>query len=151
MNEHNDRESYLIDSNVFLRVIVRDDERTWQDCGSFLTAVGNSQINAYIPSLIPAEVHYVLKSFYGYKRIALLESLKSIAAIANIRIFDDISFYRAVELFEEYNVKFIDCLLASSKLIQEGKAVIVSYDRDFDKLGIRRVEPGGLLKKSPKE
>ena len=51
----------------------------------------------------------------------------------------------AIELFEMYSVKFIDCLLASSKLVQKGDAVILSYDRDFDKLGVRRVEPKDIL------
>lgn len=76
-----------------------------------------------------------------------VESLKSIIAIAGLRIYDDLSIHKAVELFEEHNVKFVDCLLASSKLIQEGKAVIVSYDREFDKLGIRRLEPRDVLRK----
>jgi hypothetical protein len=51
----------------------------------------------------------------------------------------------ATELFQTHNVKFIDCLLASSKRVQENKAAVFSYDRDFDKLGVPRVESKDIL------
>ena len=42
-------------------------------------------------------------------------------------------------------MKFIDALIASHKSIQEEAAVIVSYDKDFDKLGILRKEPKDII------
>ena len=58
---------------------------------------------------------------------------------------EDVSLPVAVDYFERYQIKFIDCLLASSRRIQEERAAIVSYNRDFDKPGVRRVEPRYLL------
>lgn len=150
MNGHNGRMSFLVDSNIFLRVMVRDDERSWQDCVSFFRHIGEAGINAYIPTLVCAEVYFVLKSFYGYQKTVLVDDLKSMTAVPGLRMYEDISFSLAVDLFDKHNIKFIDCLLASSRRVQEGKAAIVSYDRDFDKLGIRRLEPRDLMKQSSK-
>ena len=150
MNARNDPGAYLIDSNIFLRVIVRDEERTWQDCVNILSAVEQNRIMSYIPMVVAAEVQYVLKSFYGFEKPAIVKALTGIIATKHLRTVDDLSLSLAVKLFEDYNVKFVDCLLASSKRVQSGSAAILSYDRDFDKLGIRRVEPRDLLKKLPK-
>ncbi|MBI5620340.1 PIN domain-containing protein [Candidatus Gottesmanbacteria bacterium] len=146
MNGRNDPCAYLIDSNIFLRVIVRDEERTWQDCMDILSAVEQHHIEAYIPMVVAAEIQYVLKSFYGLEKSAIVQAFTGIIATRHLRTIDDLSLSLAVKLFKDYNVKFVDCLLASSKRVQAGKAAILSYDRDFDKLGIRRVEPRDLLK-----
>lgn len=145
MKGYKSRPSCLIDSNIFLRAFVRDDEKTWKSCVEVLNGVGERRIKAYIPTVIFAEVQFVLGSFYGFEKRQILTAVKSIAAIPNLRFHDDCSPPLAIELFENYNVKFIDCLLASSKLVQEGKSAILSYDRDFDKLDVRRLEPKDIL------
>ena len=139
-------DSYLVDSNIFLRVIVRDDQKTWQDCVGIVSAIEQNQLTAYIPMIVVAEVQFVLKSFYGLQRQSLVKALMGIAAMKNLEIVDDLSYALAVKLFADHNVKFVDCLLASSRCIQERNAAILSFDRDFDKLGVRRVEPRDLLK-----
>lgn len=48
-------------------------------------------------------------------------------------------------MFEQKPVKFIDALLASIKEIKEKKWKVVSYDRDFDKLGVVRIEPKEII------
>jgi len=145
MNGYKVAPSCLIDSNIFLRAFVRDDKKTWPDCINVLKAVGRRKLKAYIPTVIFAEVQFVLASFYGFKKVQVLDAIKSITSLSNLDFNDDCSPSLAIEFFEMYNVKFIDCLLASSKLIQKGDATILSYDRDFDKLGVRRVEPKDIL------
>lgn len=137
--------SYLIDSNIFLRFLVRDDERMWKDCVGFFQAIEHGQVNAYIPTVIAAEIQFVLFSFYGFERSRIVDALKRIATMPNLRIHDDLVLPQAIFLYEKKNVKFIDCFLASSDRVQKGDATIISYDRDFDKLGIKRVEPKELL------
>jgi len=100
---------------------------------------------AYIPTLVLAEVTFVLTSFYRFKKPRVVQATKSMVSISNLKMLDDLSVVRATQLYEEYNVKFADCLLASSVLLQSGQAAMLSYDHDFDKLGIRRVEPSDLL------
>ncbi|MEK9143235.1 MAG: PIN domain-containing protein [Patescibacteria group bacterium] len=151
MNGHNGPGAYLIDSNIFLRVIVRDEEHTWKDCVDILFEIEHDTIVAFIPTVVIAEVQYVLKSFYGFEKSTLIKALAGIVATRNLEVVDDLSFPLAMKLFEDHNVKFVDSLIASSRRVQEKKAAILSYDRDFDKLGIKRVEPRDFLKKSLKK
>lgn len=150
MGESNRKLGYLIDSNIFLRIFVRSNEQMSEECTLLLTAITQNRIKAYIPQLVAIEVQFVLDSFYRLEKHQVIEAMKSMMTIDNLVIMDDLFFPFAIQLFEEKNVKFTDCLLASSKRIQEGKATIVSYDRDFDKLAVPRVEPSELLKKFSK-
>ena len=138
---------YLIDSNIFLRVFVRDDEQKRKDSMRVFRAIVEKKIKAYIPTLVAAEVNFVLASFYKFEKSRVIEATKSLVSVSNLKIVEDLSVARATQLYEAHAIKFTDCLLASSMLLQTDQAAILSYDRDFDKLGVRRVEPRGLLKK----
>lgn len=66
--------------------------------------------------------------------------LKQILTASNLKIIDDFDYNRALELFTNTGVKFADCLIACLKFFEKG-GTIVSYDKDFDRLGVERVEP----------
>ena len=53
----------------------------------------------------------------------------------------------AISLYAAQSVKFADALIASHPLLRQGKLIVVSYDADFDKLGVKRVEPEAIVKK----
>lgn len=151
MGEQSKHVWVLVDSNIFLRLFVRDDEQKWKDSKQVLQKITERQIMAYIPTLVPAEVNFVLTSFYRIEKPWVVQATKSIVSISNLKILDDLSVVRGAQLYEEFNVKFTDCLLASSALLQSGRAAILSYDRDFDKLGVKRKEPGNLLQEFAKK
>ena len=145
MSVRNDNALYLIDSNIFLRVFMRDNETQWHECDNFLKAVAEDKVSAYIPSIVPVEIQFVMSSFYRIEKKSVIAAVKSVVTMTHLQIIDDTSLPIAVDLYEQNPVKFVDCLLASSTRVQKGEAVIVSYDRDFDKLGVKRLEPKQLL------
>lgn len=137
---------YLIDTNVFIRFLVKDNERMFKDCEHLFLSLEKGSVLGFVPSHVMTELVWVLQSFYRFEKQKIVSALKSFE-IHGISIDDRFNFPLAVELFEAFNVKFIDALLASHKLIQERKAVIVSYDKDFDKLGVLRKEPREIIKR----
>lgn len=145
MSGRNDSALYLIDSNIFLRVFMRDSETQWRECNNFLKSVTESSISAYIPSIVPVEIQFVMSSFYRVEKKSVIAAVKSVVTMTHLQIIDDTSLPIAVDLYEQNRVKFVDCLLASSARVQKKNATIVSFDRDFDKLGVRRVEPKQVL------
>lgn len=145
MSGRNDSAFHLIDSNIFLRVFMRDNETQWHECSIFLKAVAEGSFSAYVPSIVPVEIQFVMSSFYRVEKKSVVAAIKSVVTMNHLQIMEDVSLSIAVDLYERYTVKFIDCLLASSARVQKRDATIVSYDRDFDKLGVKRVEPKQLL------
>ena len=46
-----------------------------------------------------------------------------------------------MDLYAGHSVKFIDALITSIPQIAGGDMIAVSYDKDFDKLNVKRKEP----------
>jgi predicted nucleic-acid-binding protein len=145
MNAPEWKKLVLVDTNIFLRVFVKENERVFQECGEALKMIADGTIAAYTNTIVLTEIQFVLTTIYKYPRARIKVGLESVFSIPNIKITDDTDARWAIDTYGKTAVKFADCLIASSRCIQEKKAVILSYDRDFDKLGVGRVEPKDIL------
>lgn len=132
---------YFVDSNVFLRFLIKDDEQKFKRCRRFFEDVETGEIKIIISSFILAEIVWVLRSFYQFQKQEILRALRAIISLKNLRIRDKSDMTMTLELFEQTNAKFIDCLIASDRDLQAKKCTLVSYDEDFDKLKLKREEP----------
>jgi len=133
--------SYFLDTNIFLRVIVRDDAKKVNECEALLQAIMEKKIGAVTSHLVLSEIAWVGRGVYKMSKQEVVDAIRGIASIKNLKIRDRFNAFIALEHFEAYKVKFIDALIASDSGFAKGELVIVSYDRDFDKLGVQRVEP----------
>lgn len=137
---------YFVDTNIFVRILVKEDERSFRECFQFFQHAYNGKIKIITSSLVLAEVHWVLSSFYRFGKDETVEALQNILN-TRVRVKDGSSVSLALEMFRNTNVKLTDALIASHPLIEKRRATVVSYDKDFDKLGIPRKEPGEIIKK----
>jgi len=135
---------YFIDTNVFLNTLIQRDKKSFIDCCQFLDNIKSNKFKAVTSNVVLAELVWVLKSFYGFSREKISRGLKSIVKLKGLRLIDNYQLLKAIEMYESKSVKYIDALIASIKPIFEKKWIIVSYDKDFDKLKVKRVEPGEL-------
>ncbi|MDZ7587153.1 MAG: PIN domain-containing protein, partial [Patescibacteria group bacterium] len=111
---------------------------------SFLELIKGNQIKAYTCGLVLAEVLWVLSSYYHVKKPGLIEALKSILNLRGLRVIDKIDYLKAEKIYEKFNVKFIDAVIASVAIVDSTRWLIVSYDKDFDRIGVIRKEPGQI-------
>jgi predicted nucleic-acid-binding protein len=137
--------NYFIDTNIFLRMIVKDDKQSAKDCALLFDKIKRGKISATISILILAEIQWTLKSFYGLEKKQITTILKSISEMKYLKTRDKHDAAVALELYEKYNVKFIDALIVSYSEILNKKMTVISFDKDFDKLKILRKEPRDLL------
>ncbi|MBU4299455.1 PIN domain-containing protein [Patescibacteria group bacterium] len=137
---------YFIDTNIFLRVLVEEDKKTFKECFQILKAIKEGKIRAFTASLILAEANWVLGGFYNFPKSEITVALKSILSLKGLKIVDKYNFYSAISLYDNFSIKFIDALIASHHLIHDKKSIIISYDKDFDKIGeVTRKEPNEIL------
>lgn len=136
-----DNSKYFLDSNIFLRPIVKDDSQKVEECEVLFGKIKRGELKVSTSNLVLAEVAWVCKSVYGLKRQAIAEVLSKILAFPNIKIFDNFNPYSAVQFYQQYSIKFIDALIASNPQIQDKEMIVISYDVEFDKLKIARKEP----------
>lgn len=136
----------VLDTNIFLRVAVRENEAQYQESLALFQQIKQYRVHTFVPLLVLTEIEWTLRSYYQYPKQLILERLQGILALDSISIVNNSDHTKALKLFSRHNVKFIDCLIASIPQAQNKKWKIVSYDRDFDKLGVTRIEPKEALK-----
>ncbi len=136
---------YFIDSNIFIRTLHKENEKVFLECIALLKCIKNNQIEAYTGTVVLAEIAWTLNSFYKIEKERISEGLRSIININGLRIIDEYNHTLALELFGKYSLKYIDALIASNPEIYGKTSIIVSYDRDFDKLPVIRKEPREVL------
>ena len=135
---------HFIDANVFLRTVVVEDDQVSHDCKKFLEKVKLNNVRGLTSSVVVAEVVWVLASYYKLTRPSIAEVVEAITSLRGLKIVRTDSIKLAVDIYRDSGVKYVDALIAATDKIQEKKWVVVSYDKDFDKLGVRRVEPGQI-------
>lgn len=141
MKEHN----CFFDTNIFLRIVAKDDPVKLRDCQKLIVKVRRREIQALTSSLVMAELAWTAGRFYGFNKSEVVEILGSASGITNLGFTNESNMAAALELFSQHSVKLVDCLIASHPEIVAGRMVVVSYDRDFDRLGVKRLEPADLL------
>lgn len=139
---------FLIDTNVFLRFLIPSTSPAGaqKECTDLFSAIEEGEIEAMTISTVYAELVWTLQSFYKLEKSSIAEDLETFIA-HGIVTNDAIEISQAVELYKRTNKKFIDCLIASHRDLQSEIASVVSYDHDFDALGVKRLEPKDVIVK----
>ncbi|MFB6212634.1 MAG: PIN domain-containing protein [Candidatus Magasanikbacteria bacterium] len=135
----------FVDTNVFLRLVEKENEQFYKECYNFFKEVEERNVKILTSPLVLAEIVWVLKSSYSRSKEYILKVLKTVRENGQLKISDDFNPSRAIEIFSEEDVKFVDTLIASFEGAKEGEVKIVSYDEDFDNIEVDRVEPGEVF------
>lgn len=137
---------YFVDSNIFLGPIAKDNLQKVKECQEFFEKLKLGKIKAFTSNLILAEIAWLSNGFYKIRKDELIKILKGILNYKNLEIVDDFNPLLALEIYQKYKIKFIDALIGSNPKIFQKKAIIISYDKDFDKIGVIRKTPAHINK-----
>lgn len=140
---------YFIDTNIFIRVLHKENEKLFRECLLLLQSIKENKIEAYTGTIVLTEVVWTLSSFYKISKAKIIEGVRGIINISGLKITDIYNQNLALTLFEKHSVKFIDALIASIEEVYTKKMIVVTYDRDFDKLPVIRKEPKDILRARP--
>ena len=138
--------NYFLDSNIFLRFFADEKNSNVQiECSELIKNIKEGKMKAYTSHLVLAEIVWTLDSYYEVEKEKIIKVLKTIESLGGLKIVDDFGTHLANTIFSEKSVKFIDALIASNPKIQSKKMTVVSYDKDFDKLGVKRLKPSDII------
>lgn len=136
---------FFVDTNIFLRALIKDHPKQAKESLAFLNKVKSGKYDVHTSSLVLSELVWTCQRYYHLDKKTIIDLSQALLGIPHLKIIDTQNVSLGIELFEKYPVKFIDALIASSPEVQEGEGVIVSYDKDFDRLGVKRVTPDYFL------
>jgi len=133
----------LVDTNVFVRHIVRDDVEKADRALAYFDGLFEGPARATVTEATVAEVLYVVGSprYYAFSRSRIVEALRAILALPGFTIAHPSAVERALAVYESTNIDFVDALnVAHAERL--GADAIVSFDRDYDRFpSVIRREP----------
>lgn len=129
------------DTNLFIRFFTGDPDNQAQESRKFLDQVSRGKYELYVCDLIIAEIIYVLESIYHLDRYSIVEKILAIAEIDNTVIENRQVVLKALDLYEEKNIDFIDAYLVSHS-VKNNCDTVFTFDRDFKKIDfIKKIIP----------
>lgn len=135
---------YFIDTNIFLRTLIEEDKDSFKACFNFLQKLKTNQIKGVTSNIVLSEIVWTLLSYYKFSKSEVIKALSGVLNLRGLGIVDKFQPDLAISLYETKGVKFVDALIASNPDIFEKKWIVISYDQDFDKMDIKRMEPGKI-------
>jgi predicted nucleic acid-binding protein len=134
----------FVDANIFLRLLARDDMEKVASTEAWFRLVRDGAEEGVTSESVVAEVAHVLASqaLYNVPRPEIAGRLEALLALPGLRIDHKSTIVDALDVYvQQPHMNFTDALtVAHARRL--GITEILSYDRDFDRVGgITRVEP----------
>ena len=121
------------DTNLFIRFFTGEPASQAHESKKFLEQVSKGKYELFVCDLIFAEIIYVLESVYQLDRNAVVEKMLAIIETSNTVIENRRIILRALDLYEEKNIDFIDAYLVSHS-VKNNCTIIFTFDKDFKKI-----------------
>lgn len=117
----------VIDANIILRIILRDNEELFQRAKSIVCAEKCKILNE-----IAAEVVYVLSKVYNIDRKDIADAVLEILGADNIDPAEPEVLKSALKIYGENSLDFADCLLIGYHLVYGYE--VYTFDKKLTKL-----------------
>jgi predicted nucleic-acid-binding protein len=122
-----------IDTNVLLRLLVREHDGQLKAAERFVNAHCSSDDPGYVSRIVIAEIAWVLKDIYGYDRAQIAGAIRGILNVSQFEIDSADDVHAAVADFEKFPAGFTDCLIARFNA-SAGCEYTITFDRKAAKL-----------------
>ena len=126
----------IIDANVILRYLLKDDERLFEKASAFLERVKVGEETVVIPESVLAECVYVLLKIYKVDRRIISEKLRGLFAYKGVVNSDKRGLIDSLELFGQTQLSIVDCIVCSASL--NSGVPLFTFDEDLKKACARR-------------
>ncbi len=133
-----DRKRAVIDTNLLVRYLTGDDPSKANDVKRLLLKAAQGEIKLLIPSVVIAELVWVLQSFYKLERSEVAPLLNAILHTHGVEVSDKTVVSDAIAIYRDEAVDFIDAWIVAFAKTAEVRA-IYTFDRKHFK-GIDGIE-----------
>lgn len=125
----------VIDTNLLVRYLINDDQKKAESVDNLLDKAIKGDVRIVVPSVVIAELVWVLESFYQMKADAILELVEAIINTSGLDVTDKSTVISALRLYKNRNIDFIDAWI-----IEFAKERGIKTIYTFDKKHFRDIE-----------
>lgn len=126
----------FIDTNVWLRFLLRDQEKQSRWSYRLIESVEEGKIRPYTSAIVLLELHYVLSKVYQVAPDKVQKIIKDILSTRNLVVVNKTDFKKAFLWQQKYQLKLSDCLIASNF---PPNCALVTWDKEMTKLKFLQV------------
>ena len=119
----------LVDANVILRYLLRDDEPLFQKASEILEKVRTGEEKVVILESVLTECVYVLLKVYGVNRSTIAEKLSGLLYYKGLANLDKQDLIDSMNLFGQTHLSFVDCLLCAKS--KNNAMPMVTFDEEL--------------------
>lgn len=121
----------IVDTNVLLRLLIKDDDIKRKACERLLEKAKRKEIHLNILPIVIMEIVWVLEKYYKLDRKTTRELTEAVMNTLELHIEMEDVFRKALRLYEEKNVKFADAVIGYWGLEKDFSIVYTYDERDF--------------------
>ena len=122
----------LLDANILVRFLIGDGGKLYDRSIELFKQIEAGDLKVKILEPVLAEVVYVLQKVYQVPRPEIMNSLTAIIEMKSIKMDNKSVSIRALDLFYEENIDFVDALLCAYH--QNTNTAVISFDDDVNKI-----------------
>jgi predicted nucleic-acid-binding protein len=123
------------DSNVVLRLLVRDDEAQYRAAHAFL----RTSERVFVAHIVLVEVVWALASTYGYPKPRIVAALERLLDLDAVTLQDPAAIASALEDYRSSQADFSDCLILAIAR-RENELPLATFDARLSRLdGTRKL------------
>jgi predicted nucleic-acid-binding protein len=122
-----------VDANVILRFITKEPLEMAERAARLMARAEAGEVSLYLSPLVLAEIIWVLKSFYNFGRADIANTMTTLVSASGIVVDDQELIIRALGLFRDQNVDYVDAYLAV-QAAHRGEKVCTFDTNDFKRL-----------------
>ena len=123
----------FLDTNIFLRFYLRDDEAKAERCRDLLHTVASGKARAMTSTIVIAEIVWVLERTYRRPRKEVADFVMSLLALPLLVLIKKPLLETAITSYATQDIDVIDAYNAAL-MAAEGIAVIYTYERHFTRM-----------------
>ncbi len=123
-----------VDANILIRFITKDEPGQAARARTVMQKAARGDVVLRIPSVVVAEVVWVLRSVYRYEAHAIAATLRDLALAEGVALDEPDVNLEAVRLMDEKHVAYTDAYLAARA--RHEQEPVLTFDSDFRRLGV---------------
>ncbi len=100
-----------IDTNVFVRYLVRDDPQQFEKARRLIKRESDRNEPVLVSLLVLLETEWVLRSRYGLSKPEILSAFSAMLDVTDLTIEDEPSVEHALYSWKDSGAEFADCLI----------------------------------------
>jgi predicted nucleic-acid-binding protein len=132
----------VIDTNIIIRLAVKDDDEQRDACISLFEKAKSKQLMLYLLPVSVLETVWILEKYYKLPKKTVRDFIEALLNTPEIICDMENVFKQAIAVYEEKNIKFADAVIGCWGL-DKGINIVYTYDKkDFGRIaGIEVKQP----------